>query len=275
MSRDYTQQLGWPVQMVHRALAVVVPLAAWTVDARRRLWAVPLVLAVLGGVALLPFDGMVARWAGSIRLGGDIRREVEALQQYGQLSFSLIAAAVIALLDPKRTRRLLDWAVALGLTATMGLVLKTTLGRPRPAYGEPATFLGPLGARPLQSGEAVVRPMEFGADGVASLWSMPSSHTAAAVVMSVFLGMLYPRLLPLVAGLAAVVGFGRLATGAHYPSDVLVGSCLGAAVTGLAVSGGWGVRLVDWVWLRWVDPSDEPSWPRVRDRVDRCEAGGR
>ncbi len=264
MSRDYTQQLGWPVQMVHRAWAVVAPLAAWASDGRRRLWAIPLVLAVLGGVALLPMDGLVARWAGSISLGGDVRRELEALQQYGQLSFSLIAAAVIALLDPKRTRRLLDWGLALALTTLVGLVLKMTLGRPRPVYGEPTTFLGPIGARPLLSGEAVVRPIDFGADGVASLWSMPSSHTAAAVVMSVFLGMLYPRLMPVVAVLAAVVGFGRLVTGAHYPSDVLVGACLGAGVAGLAVSGGWGVRLVDWVWIRWVDSSAEPAWPRMR-----------
>lgn len=249
MSRDYTQGLAWPVMWGHRVggwlWRYIQPMASWAMAERRRVWAVPLVVAVIGTLVLIPIDGWVQSWLRTIHLGGDVRRELEALQQYGQLTVSVIIAVVIALLDPGRVRRLLDWGLALGITALLGLILKMTLGRPRPVYGESMTFLGPIGARPLPSGEAVVRPIEIGASGVSTLWSMPSSHTAAAAVMSVFLGMMYPKLRPVVAVLVGVVALGRLMTGAHYLSDVLVGACLGAGVTGLVVGGGWGVGLID------------------------------
>ncbi len=261
MSRDYTQSLAWPIRALHAVAGVLSPLTSWACDARRRDWAVPLLVGLIGGVLLFPFDGLVAEWARSVRLGGDVRRELEALQQYGQLSVSLIAACAMALLDPARTRRLLDWGAALLLTTVTGLVLKVMLGRPRPVYDEPGVLLGPVGARPIPSGEAVVRPFEVSAPSVSSLWSMPSSHTAAAVVMSVFLGMMYPRLRVLAALLAGVVGFGRILTGAHYPSDVLVGACLGGGLTAVCVSRGWGVRAIDWLWRVLVDRNASPAWP--------------
>jgi len=273
MSRDYTRGLAWPVMWGHWVGGWVwdrfSPLTSWATAERRRVWAVPLVVAVIGTLVLIPIDGWVQSQIRTIHLGGDVRRELEALQQYGQLSVSVIIAVVIVLLDPRRARRLLDWGLALGITAGLGLILKMTLGRPRPVHGESMTFLGPIGARPLpngEGGEAVVRPIEFWADGVSTLWSMPSSHTAAAAVMSVFLGMMYPKLRALVAVLVGVVALGRIMTGAHYPSDVLAGACLGAAVTGLVVGGGWGVRLVDRVWVRWVDRDAVAAWPEVAQK---------
>lgn len=189
-----------------------------------------MLVGVAAALVLLPIDGPVHRWVAGVRLGGDVRRELEALQQYGQLSFSLLGAAVVALADPPRRRRLLDWGLAAVLTGVVVTGLKMLVGRPRPSLGEPWAFLGPAGGRPMGPGEGVVLPIEFWRDGVERLWSMPSSHTAYAVVMSAFLGIVYPRLRPIAIGLAVFVGVARVVFGAHYPSDVVVGAAVGLAV---------------------------------------------
>jgi undecaprenyl-diphosphatase len=92
---------------------------------------------------------------------------------------------------------------------------------------------------------------------------MPSSHTAFAVVMSVFLAALYPRLKWFAAAMALLVGLLRVHFGGHWPSDVVVGAAIGYAIARACVRGMWGVRLLDWVWIRFVDRSAEPAWPKL------------
>lgn len=58
--------------------------------------------------------------------------------------------------------------------------------------------------------------------------SFPSGHSASAAAFAVAVGDVLPALrLPLGAA-ASVVGFSRVYTGVHYPSDVLVGATVGA-----------------------------------------------
>jgi len=205
---------------------------------------------VLGGVvvalALLPFDGAVGAWCrrfqtdGDLRLGGDLKRELEFMQQFGAVTSVVVTAAFIALLDPKR-RPAIKWLLAIVLANALVLnIFKMTIGRPRPRFMDPYTFTLPWQTYTLQiDGVAQPRHAWEAWRGISSnLWSMPSSHTAAAFVLAVFLATLYPKCRWLVLIWAGLVGVCRVILGAHYPSDVVVGGVIGFA-TATAILARW------------------------------------
>jgi membrane-associated phospholipid phosphatase len=63
--------------------------------------------------------------------------------------------------------------------------------------------------------------------------SFPSGHSASAVAFATAASMEMPVLTVPLGVLALAVSVSRVATGAHYPSDVVAGMALGAAVAGL------------------------------------------
>lgn len=68
--------------------------------------------------------------------------------------------------------------------------------------------------------------------------SFPSAHTIAAFSVATIVSSRYRthRWVPFVAyGLATAVGFSRLTTSAHYPSDVFVGAVLGYSISRFVV----------------------------------------
>lgn len=214
-----------------------------------RMWTVALALLVLAGAAI-PFDGAIsdaAEWLRT-RLGGDAKRELEALQQYGQFTSIVILSVGFVLLQPWRARRLLDLAGATGLTWVVTMALKMLVGRPRPRFDDPWVILGPLGRYQVSPEAGMRHAWEVWAPISSDLWSMPSSHTAFAVMCSVFLASMAPRLAPLLWVLAGMVGVGRVLFGGHYPSDVLAGAAVGWVCAWMVVRHSAGVRGVDWVW---------------------------
>ena len=66
--------------------------------------------------------------------------------------------------------------------------------------------------------------------------SFPSRHIASGLAMAAVGGQAHPRLGTAMATVAWVLGLSRVAAGLHYPSDVLGGALLGAAVGRLAQS---------------------------------------
>jgi diacylglycerol kinase family enzyme/membrane-associated phospholipid phosphatase len=71
--------------------------------------------------------------------------------------------------------------------------------------------------------------------------SFPSGHAASAAAFAVGAAIEMPELCAPGIALAAAVGASRVVTGVHYPSDVLAGTAIGAAV-GLATLRWWPRR---------------------------------
>ncbi|MGI9528732.1 MAG: phosphatase PAP2 family protein [Acidimicrobiia bacterium] len=63
--------------------------------------------------------------------------------------------------------------------------------------------------------------------------SFPSGHTASGAAYSSAVGHVVPQLRVPLNALAAVIGFSRVYTGVHHPSDVAVGWVLGKGVAAL------------------------------------------
>ncbi|MFN2606433.1 MAG: phosphatase PAP2 family protein [Acidimicrobiales bacterium] len=80
------------------------------------------------------------------------------------------------------------------------------------------------------------RPPAVGAAAAASglrrpsTWSFPSGHAAVAAAFATGAGQELGVAAPALAGLAALIGWSRVRTGLHHPSDVAAGGAVGAAV---------------------------------------------
>ncbi|KRE68539.1 PA-phosphatase [Arthrobacter sp. Soil736] len=147
-------------------------------------------------------------------------RRLSAAANKGKLWFGVAALAAAV---PGRTRRaavhgLLAQGVA---SAVTNLVFKTLLPRTRPLPEHLPVF-------------RFVNPQPTSS-------SMPSGHSASAVAFALGAGFVQPVLGAAVAPVAAGVAYSRVHTGAHWPSDVLFGSAIGAA-SALVTRKWWPVR---------------------------------
>lgn len=241
----------------------------------RYVWAAALLLAPVSVALLLPIDQHVADWAMRVALGSELRQELEAWQQYGAIGSLLFTALLVWQMDPPRRVRLWDMAMAIGVVGAAVMVLKVLIGRARPGFvldtGAPGLFVPAWAQYPYPAGGTeLVHNWEAGA----RLWSMPSSHTAYAAILSVFLAMLYPRFRWIGAGMVLLVGFCRVLFGAHYPSDVAAGALLATGIAIPVIRQQWGIRTRNTVWDYLVLPSRAAvatllaaAWRSLRQRA--------
>jgi undecaprenyl-diphosphatase len=182
----------------------------------------PLLLILLIASALM----MLLEWRGvpttlKLSFKGDVKRETAFLAQWGQSMATPLAALIVWQLDPPKRR---DAIIMIGgvLTASVAcLALKRLLGRVRPNREHAGKFLGPSLAH------ANYRE------------SFPSSHSACAIALSVFLAHLYPPAAITFWGLGITTAILRYILDAHFPSDVLGGVAIGyvAAICALYFAG--------------------------------------
>lgn len=68
------------------------------------------------------------------------------------------------------------------------------------------------------------------------LYSFPSGHTMNAVNFAILLAYFFPVLIWVVAPFALLVALSRVILGMHYPTDVLVGACLGTLISYVSIA---------------------------------------
>ena len=95
-------------------------------------------------------------------------------------------------------------------------IIKICVGRFRPIFFE---ALGITGFRPFS--------LEWAFN------SMPSGHTTATFAGLIMAGMLAPKIKPITWTLAVIVGVSRVAIGAHWPTDVILGAFIGMVAADL------------------------------------------
>lgn len=122
-----------------------------------------------------------------------------------------IALALGATGDRQNRRAALRGVLAIAITsATTNLPAKLAFRRPRP--------------------DATIVPLARRLRRMPASTSFPSGHSASAIAFAVGVGMEQPALAAPLGALSAAVAFSRIYTGAHYPSDVLVGAAIGAGL---------------------------------------------
>jgi undecaprenyl-diphosphatase len=147
-------------------------------------------------------------------------RRLSASANQGKL---WIGTAAVLVLFPGKTRRAaVHGLIAQGVaSAVTNVVFKTLLPRTRPLPEHLPVF-------------RFVHPQPTSS-------SMPSGHSASAVAFAVGAGLVRPALGAALAPAALGVAYSRVHTGAHWPSDVLFGSALGAGAA-LVTRHWWPVR---------------------------------
>jgi undecaprenyl-diphosphatase len=134
-------------------------------------------------------------------------RYVTTLSDLGEGLGWVAAGIAVAWLGGARGRRAgLAMSVAsLGTTYLVQRLIKPVFRRKRPHVGRDVVVVG------IRTTDA----------------SFPSGHTASSFAAATATAAFYPKVAPLVFGLATGVGISRVHLGHHFPSDVLVGGLIG------------------------------------------------
>ena len=178
-------------------------------------FSLPLLLGLLAAcAALMVLESRGLRTTLKLEMKGDVKRETRWLAQYGQAACTAVAALLVWQLDGRRDRgtRAVIVVAAVVVASVAAMLVKRLVSRVRPGHENAGKFLGPT-LRHNNRHE-----------------SFPSSHSAAAVALTVVLSVMYPQGAVTFWGLALACAVLRYILDAHWPSDVLGGIALGYAM---------------------------------------------
>jgi undecaprenyl-diphosphatase len=163
-----------------------------------------------------PLDLQLLRWVNQV--GSPILDPVmvAASNRWLLLAIATAGAVYLAIRSPHH------WVAALLLLASIGAADLVAVRAVKPAVDR---------ARPCRSLPSVRAP-----DGCGSGRSFPSAHASDTAAAATVIAWAAPALSPLALALTAVVGISRVYLGVHYPSDVVGGWILGAAVAAMLIA---------------------------------------
>jgi len=177
------------------------------------------VLFLVGGIVAMAVDCPLAKWCLDCRWPAFVGELLQIGESFGSgLGAALVILAAFQLAPNRR------WAIPRVITITFGsgiaaVLVKLLVVRVRPHHFD---FVGGVWQT---FGEWL--PIGSGGSGNQSF---PSGHTAVAVALAIALVWLYPRGFWWFLGLAVLAACQRVASGAHYLSDVLFGAAVGSTV---------------------------------------------
>jgi membrane-associated phospholipid phosphatase len=135
-----------------------------------------------------------------------VRAGARALSRFGEHGIGWLAVAAIgALLRPGRRRAWLAAGAGAFAAHAAAVLIKRVVGRERPTHPAIAVYVG-----------------------TPSRLSFPSAHATSTTAASMLLARATGLPLPVV--LVPPMALSRMVLGVHYPSDVLTGVVVGAAV---------------------------------------------
>jgi undecaprenyl-diphosphatase len=220
----------WAGDLVANVVAGVItplrrPRGAWTgrlVPAWRRYAPLALPVVALVAASMAWVDTPVMR-----AVAGIPPRTVEivnALTDFGRGAWPLTPLGILLLASPflmlprlgfmsrgvvtTATIRIGYMFLAIGLTGLADSILKRIIGRVRPSE------LGPFAFEPISWRSEYA--------------SLPSGHTTSVFATLVAVGLIFPRVRPLLWLYALFIAASRVIVSVHYPSDVLAGAAFGA-----------------------------------------------
>jgi membrane-associated phospholipid phosphatase len=132
-----------------------------------------------------------------------------AMSHFGEHSAGWVGVAVVgALVQPRRRREWLTAGVGAFAAHAAAVVIKRIVKRTRPDHPDISVNVG-----------------------TPSRLSFPSAHATSTTAAAILLGRVTGLPLPWL--LVPPMALSRLVLGVHYPSDVLTGVAVGAAVAGV------------------------------------------
>jgi len=174
--------------------------------------------------ALFEFDRRVRR----VSLRHKHRRAVRALDAFGNLGdqppLRLISAGVFALGLLRCDGRMMQAGARMLLAHELATVAKSAV-KHRIDRTRPRSAQGAEGHKPTPGNDRRKEETSF-----------PSGHAAGSMAVALAFSAEYPQYRPLAVATSGIIGFSRVPSCAHYPSDVIAGWAIGAAaeaVTGL------------------------------------------
>jgi membrane-associated phospholipid phosphatase len=195
---------------------------------------------VLLGFAALAVDPQVAQWCRAGRLPGDLQKLLNLAEVFGHGAGVTMVLLAVWILDPARRWGFARLAVTTYGAGLIADLLKLVIARTRPrAFDFAQGVLDSFG-----------QVFAWGAGG-SNQQSFPSAHIATALGLAFGLTWLYPRGRWFFAALAMMVAGQRIASGAHFPSDVSWGAAIGCAVAILCLDAGPLARWFDRRETRW------------------------